>query len=70
MFQRINTVAIQGSPSFQSNNLSSHGDILCYVRMNEISILDDKKFLKIASSRSQLYEVNFVVTERPANISK
>jgi hypothetical protein len=57
MFQRVSTVATQGSPSFQSNNLSSHGSVLCYIRMNDVLIIDDTKFSKIAVPRSQLYEV-------------
>ena len=61
MFQRVSTVATQGSPSFQANNLSSHGSVLCYIRMNEVLIIDDSKFSKIAASRSQLYEVAVVL---------
>lgn len=57
MFQRIDNVAIQGSPSFQSNNLSSLGGFLCYVHLNDVSIQDEKRFMKIVSPRFQIYEV-------------
>ena len=57
MFSRLNTVALPGAPSFQSNNLSGHGDLLCFVRLTEVSIVQDEKFNKIALSRSQISEV-------------
>lgn len=65
MFQRVDNIPIQGSPSFQSNNLSSVGDFLCYVHLNEVSILDDQRFMKITPPKSQIYEVK---KERKDNV--
>ena len=65
MFQRIDNIPIQGSPSYQSNNLSSVGDFLCYVHLNEVSILDDQRFMKITPPKSQIYEVK---KERKNNV--
>jgi hypothetical protein len=65
MFQRIDNIPIEGSPSFQSNNLSSVGDFLCYVHLNEVSILDDQRFMKITPPKSLIYEVK---EERKSNV--
>ena len=57
MFSRVTSILLPGSPTFQSNNLSSHSDLICFTRLSEVSIVDDNKFLKISLTRSQLSEV-------------